>query len=305
MYEFFEPPVPLGEDGVPLEPARLLHLPGEMNIDIYPPLIFVTLYREMLAEEVSSLSEVLEKRFPACPLYVQDRSVRPFTVVLERGEIPEEMTVKEGELEFFLHPKRGQNAGFFIDMRDGRRVIGEIVVEQKAKGNGKVLNLFSYTCSLSVAALAAGAERVVNIDMNRKSLDVGKRNHRLNHGNIPGGYGTQALFLPHDIFKSLGKLRREGPYGLIIADPPPSQKGSFDLRKDYPRLLKRLPEMLAPGGEMLLSLNSPVADWEDFERLVFDNLGPEWDVQRIAPPADFRPAEEGRGLKLLRVKQSL
>jgi len=280
------------------EPSRLLHCPGEGNIDYYPPLVFVTLYREYSREEHLRMAERLAELFPGHPLLIQDRSVRPYAAVAHRGDIPREMTVAENGLDYYINPLRGQNPGFFIDMREGRRRVGEIVRSWPDSEPGRVLNLFAYTCSFSVAALAAGASRVVNIDMNRNSLDIGKRNHRLNHSRIPGGFGTQALFLPHDIFKSFGKLRKEGPYSLIIADPPPSQKGSFDLKRDYPRLLRRLPEMLTPDGRLLLTLNSPECNWEDFEVLAKEEL-PLFDFNRITPPEDFAPREKGRGLKIL------
>ncbi|MDC7225024.1 MAG: class I SAM-dependent methyltransferase [Spirochaetales bacterium] len=292
-------PVPLSDEGLPLEPARLLHIPGDMNIDVYPPLVFLALYRPCQQKEAEEIAEQVESVLPGSPLLIQDRSERPFRVLLEKGDIPHEMIVTEGQLEFCLNPKRGQNPGFFIDMRDGRRLIGDMVGELKTRGEVKVLNLFAYTCSLSVAALAAGAARVVNIDMNQKSLNVGKKNHRMNHSRIPGGYNGQALFLSHDIFKSFGKLRREGPYDLIIADPPPSQRGSFDLWKDYPRLISRLPDMLCSEGVLLLTLNSPEADWADFEKMVIEALPEDFSFKPIAPPLDFRPREEGRGLKLL------
>ncbi len=280
------------------EPSRLLHRPGDLVLDYYPPLLILILYAHRGEGEIASLADRLEEFYPGHPLLIQDRSVRPFAVAGKRGKVPEEMIVTEGGLEYRLNPYRGQNMGFFIDMRDGRRIVRELAGERKGGEEFRVLNLFAYTCTFSVAALAAGATKVVNIDMNRNSLDVGRQNHRLNHSRLPGGYGGQALFLPHDIFKSFGKLRREGPYRLIIADPPPSQRGSFDLRRDYPRLLRRLPEMLDGKGRLLLSLNSPEMDWEEFEALVEGEL-PRFALERISPPGDFKPREEGRGLKLL------
>ena len=297
--------LPLTEGGLPGEPCRLLMTPGVMNLDYYPPLLFLTLYRPFCGCELDEWLEDLCRAYPGCGLLVQDRSSRPFRIALEKGEVPEEFFINEGGLEYYVQPRRGQNPGFFIDMRDGRKLIGKIVGEKKEKGPVSVLNLFAYTCSLSVAALASGAEKVVNIDMNRNSLNLGKRNHRLNHKNISGGYVNQALFLAHDVFKSFGKLRREGPYSLIIADPPPSQKGSFDLRKDYPKLLRKLPEMLTPEGELLLTLNSPEMNWEDFEALAAECLPGDYGMERIQPPPDFRAAEEGRGLKLLRMGKSV
>jgi 23S rRNA (cytosine1962-C5)-methyltransferase len=305
-----ESPVPLSEEGIPREPVRLFHgrghedqLLSKINIDFFPPLLFLTFYRDLTSPELSDLEAQLTALFPESPLLVQNRTIRPYSILLDKGNVPEEMVVQEGGLEFYLHPRRGQNPGFFTDMREGRRIVREIIMGFPSQANIKVLNLFAYTCAFSVTALAAGASRVVNMDMNRKSLEIGKRNHRLNHERIPQGYTDQALFLGHDIYKSFGRLKREGPYDLIIADPPPSQKGSFDLKKDYPRLLRRLPDMLQPGGELLLSLNSPDRNWENFEEMVRVNLSCNFQSERIPPPRDFMPLEEGSGLKLLRIFQ--
>jgi len=273
-----------------------------INIELYPPMILITLFQDFGDDEIKELVHSILERYPDSPLLVQDRSRRPAFIRLKIGNIPGEMEVKEQGLSFLIHPERGQNMGFFPDMRIGRRKIAELTDAYKKKtpqDEIRILNLFSYTCSLSVVALAAGADKVVNIDKNARSLDIGKKNHRLNHGNIPGGFHNQARFLPHDIFKSLGKLRREGPYQLIIADPPPSQKGSFNLRKDYPRLIKRLPEMLTPLGALILTLNHPGYNWKEFESMIVEALPGNWDWQPIDPPKDYRPLAEGTGLKMI------
>lgn len=298
--------VPLSEQVLPLEPVRLLHGKGRgnskfshINIDYYPPLLLIALYDERSDDEITDVVNRCVSLFPQSPVMVQDRSVRPYNIRLKRGYIPEEMIIKERGLEYYLNPKRGQNPGFFTDMREGRKRVRKFIEDRPDKKELKILNLFAYTCSFSVIALAAGAGKVVNIDMNRKSLEAGKKNHRLNHDRISGGYSNQAIFLPHDIFKSFGRLKREGPYDLIIADPPPSQKNSFDLKRDYPKLLRRMSNMISFNGSLMLSLNSPAWVWEDFEIMVADNIPEGFSFERIDPPEDFAPGEPGRGLKLL------
>ena len=300
-------PVPRGDDGIPLEPARIVNGRGgrasgfdDLNIDIYPPLFFVTVYREYSDEEIGLIGDVLLNIFDNHPILIQDRSVRPLVTRLKRGEVPAEFIVEEGGLRFYLNPLRGQNPGFFPDMRDGRELIRKIIEQFRAEkiDDIRVLNLFAYTCALSVAALSVGATKVVNIDKNSRSLDIGKKNHRLNHGKFSGGFQNQASFLPHDIFKSIGKLKKGGPYNLIIADPPPSQKGSFTLTRDYPRLLKRLAEMLKPGGKIILTLNSPSWSWKDFEYMIKDCMPDFHHIEKVQPPDDFAPVEDGRGLKI-------
>ena len=164
---------------------------------------------------------------------------------------------------------------------------------KKASTRFKVLNLFAYTCAFSVVALQAGAKSVVNVDMSHGALAIGQQNHPLN------SLSTGASFLAHDIFKTWGKITRSGPYDLVIVDPPSYQKGSFVATKDYARLMRRLPELLAPGGHALLCLNAPelgLAFLQDH----MQELAPELQfVQRVANPAVFADVSPERSLKVL------
>ncbi|OYU86843.1 MAG: SAM-dependent methyltransferase, partial [Burkholderiales bacterium PBB5] len=98
---------------------------------------------------------------------------------------------------------------------------------------------------------------------------------------------------------SWGKITRGGPYDLVIADPPSYQKGSFVATKDYARLVRRLPDLLAPGGHALLCLNAPelgVAFLQDQMR----EQAPELQfVQRVSNPAVFADVSPERALKVL------
>ncbi|MDC7225693.1 MAG: class I SAM-dependent methyltransferase [Spirochaetales bacterium] len=304
--------LPLSTQGLPLCPSRLLNgrggcAPGfdNVNIDLYPPLLFVTLYSKYSDPEVNSLVQKLMSMFEGFPLLVQDRSVRPADTRFLSEDAHGEIIVEEAGLRYYLHPGRGQNPGFFPDMRRGRELIRSIIQENLEKSGCKqsVLNLFAYTCSLSVASLSAGASKVVNIDKNKRSLDIGRRNHRLNDGFFSGTSAGNTIYLPHDIFKSIGRLKREGPYNLIIADPPPTQKGSFMMLKDYPRLLRRLPEMLVDGGILMLTQNGPSWSWNDFEKMIRENLPEFTALTKVQPPQDFAPAIDGRGLKIITARK--
>jgi 23S rRNA (cytosine1962-C5)-methyltransferase len=144
-----------------------------------------------------------------------------------------------------------------------------------------------------VVALQGGARHVVNVDMSHGAIGIGQQNHQLN------SITTGAAFLPHDIFSSWGKINRSGPYGLVIVDPPSYQKGSFVATKDYARLMRRLPDLLAPGGHALLCLNAPELP-AAFLQEQMQALAPELAfVERVANPAVFADADADRALKVL------
>jgi 23S rRNA (cytosine1962-C5)-methyltransferase len=157
-----------------------------------------------------------------------------------------------------------------------------------------VLNLFAYTCGFSVAAIAGGAERVVNLDMSRPALSRGRDNHRLNGHDL-----GRVSFLGHDLFNSWGKLRKDGPFELIIVDPPSFQKGSFVLTRDYAKILRRLPDLLAPGGRVLACVNDPAIA----PTFLIDEMAREASqlrfVERLANPPEFADSDPDAGLKVL------
>jgi 23S rRNA (cytosine1962-C5)-methyltransferase len=124
-------------------------------------------------------------------------------------------------------------------------------------------------------------------------MTIGQQNHQIN------GLTHGASFLVHDIFKTWGKISRSGPYDLIIVDPPSFQKGSFIATKDYAKLMRRLPDLLMPGGNALLCLNAPELG-AAFLQDQMKELASELDfVQRLPNPRAFGDVSIDRSLKVL------
>lgn len=283
---------------------RLFHGRGGLHpgcedwaLDWYPPVWVLTKFGEATDEETHTVGDALTARQtqiePNLPLnWVFQRRQpdgpvsRPITTVMA-GSMPDPHVVTEDGAHYRVQVQRGQNHGLFLDMAEGRRW-----VRAHAQG-AKVLNLFAYTCGFSVAALQGGAQEVVNLDMAQGALTTGQQNHQLN------GIARGAKFLAHDLFSSWGKLARLGPYDLVIADPPSYQKGSFIATKDWPRLLRRLPNLLKPGGRALLCLNAPEIP-EQFLRDQLATEAPELVIeQRLPNPAAFADVSPDRALKVL------
>jgi 23S rRNA (cytosine1962-C5)-methyltransferase len=289
---------------MPSDAQRLFHgrgglFPGNeaWTLDAYPPVWLVTRFGPATPEEQATLAAALEKRqaeiAPGQPLnaVLQIRHEGRSETTVLAGAVPESHVVGEDGAQYRVNLLRGQNHGLFLDMAEGRRW-----VRAHAQGH-KVLNLFAYTCAFSVAALQGGAKEVVNLDMAQGALTTGQQNHQLN------GFNNGAKFLAHDLFSSWGKVTRMGPYGLVIADPPSYQKGSFVANKDYARLVRRLPDLLRPGGHALLCLNAPEIP-EQFLRDVLADQAPELLIeQRLPNPAVFADVSSDRALKVLVVRQ--
>lgn len=207
------------------------------------------------------------------------------------GELDAKPVVEELGCKYQLDIGRNQNFGLFLDMRNGREWV-------KSKSQDKrVLNLFAYTCGFSVAAIAGGAEHVVNVDMARASLNKGRDNHRLNGHDL-----GSVSFLAHDIFKSWGKIKKYGPYDIIVIDPPSFQKGSFALTKDYKKILRRLGDLMAEGGEVMACVNSPTVTPNFLIESMAEEAPQLTFVERLDNPAEFADIDSEASLKVLLFK---
>jgi 23S rRNA (cytosine1962-C5)-methyltransferase len=163
---------------------------------------------------------------------------------------PGRFTVREGGLRFGVDLAHGSNPGLFLDARPLRAVL------RARSSNQRVLNLFSYTASFGVAALAGGAQSVTNVDAVPSAVARGEANHTLNGLLGPAAHVTKDAFaFLHDA------ARQDRTWDIVVLDPPPvATQGStgrgrgrergFDPRRDWPRLVNLAEAVTAPGGSL-------------------------------------------------------
>ncbi|MHC6226586.1 class I SAM-dependent methyltransferase [Pseudomonas sp. X10] len=287
-------------DPVPEETRRLFHgrgrcWPGleQITVDWLQGVLLVALFREPPAGQLAELEAMLRSlaersQCTGQAILIQHRYLPDSPGQWLLGDPCQQREVTEDGLKYLLDLGVRQNNGLFLDMRYGRRW-----VRQQAAGK-RVLNLFAYTCGFSVAAIAGDAEQVVNLDMAKAALSRGRDNHRLNGHDV-----GQVAFLGHELFKSWGKVRKYGPYDLIIIDPPSFQRGSFVLTQDYAKILRRLPELLSEGGTVLACVNDPGIG----SQFLIDGMAEHAPVlafvERLENPPEFPDADPEGGLKAL------
>jgi 23S rRNA (cytosine1962-C5)-methyltransferase len=284
-----------------LQAQRLFHGRGHafsglhhITVDWLPPVALITLFAPEPISEIKELSNKLLSLLPTCKsVQLQHRYELSGPIDLIYGDAIQQFSIQEGNLQFHIRLGQSRNTGLFLDMRNGRQWV------QDHSQDKRVLNLFAYTCGFSVAALTGKAKSVVNIDMSSAALSVGRENHRLNQHNL-----KQVRFEKLNIFKSFSRLKKRGPFDLLICDPPTFQKGSVDIVKDYPKILRRLNEFMAPESTLMLCLNAPELG-RDFLIEHMANCAPQYTLtEEIHPPEIFVEAEN-KGLKVLCFKNML
>lgn len=158
-------------------------------------------------------------------------------------------TVNEPPFRFLVNLERYLDTGLFLDHRPLRQWL---YANSKDK---KVLNLFCYTGSLSIAAAMGGAT-VTSIDMSNTYLDWAYENFLLNNLDP-----KKHVFFQADVLKEL-IVRKENneTFDLILLDPPSFSNSKrmeedLDIDRDHPILIRDTMQLLAPGGTLFFSTN--------------------------------------------------
>jgi len=265
---------------------------AHVNVDWLAPVVLITLYQEVEQTWLNAQAQWLYDNVESCQsVQVQYRCRAKAPTELLLGDNIEQTIVTELGLKYQLEFGKAQNTGLFLDMRNGRQWVLD------NSQNKSVLNLFAYTCGFSVAAIAGGANKTINFDMSKASLAKGRDNHRLNQQDT-----KKVVFEGVDIFKSNGRIKKYGGYDVIICDPPSFQKGSVNIQRDYGKLIRRIPQWANANADIMLCLNSPDLDRDFLLNNVKEHC-PECVYQTdIAPPAVFKEAQQGKGLKVLLFK---
>ena len=163
--------------------------------------------------------------------------------------------VHEGDIRFRVNLSDYLDTGLFLDSRKKRALIAS-----QAAGK-RVLNLFAYTCSLSVCAARGGARQVDSVDLSNTYLEWGKVNFALN--GLKAGYSEGAFSLIRsDVLQFIQEAaQNRSRWDIIILDPPgfsnsKKMRGTLDIRRDYRELIERCLALLAPGGMLYFSANA-------------------------------------------------
>lgn len=159
----------------------------------------------------------------------------------------ERFVVREHGMRFVVQLAGRLDTGLFLDHRETRRLVrGE-------SAGRRVLNLFAYTGSFTVAAATGGATASVSVDLNRGYCAWARENLALN-----GVDASSHTVVAADVFTYLEQT--DDRFDLVVLDPPTVSKskrmrGDLDVQRDHVRLVQGALALLPPGGVLWFSNN--------------------------------------------------
>ncbi|HJQ15358.1 MAG TPA: class I SAM-dependent methyltransferase [Anaerolineales bacterium] len=174
------------------------------------------------------------------------------------GETPD-TRIKEHNIWYSIDLTMNRDASFYLDTRNLRKWLIENM-------HGKtVLNTFAYTGSLGIAALAGGAKRVVQHDLNRQFLNVAKTSYTLNGFPI-----HRQDFIATDFFTLAGNFKRTNEtFDCVIIDPPffsTTSKGKVNQVHESARLINKVRPLINDGGTLVTINNALYVSGQDYMR---------------------------------------
>jgi 23S rRNA (cytosine1962-C5)-methyltransferase len=238
--------------GIDATAYRVVHAEGDglpsLVVDRYDQWAVVQLLSAGLetrrAEVVTAVREVLAAQGV---LLRNDAAIRrreglAREVTVAAGEVPPEITVREGRIRFLVAPHTGQKTGAFLDQRPNRLRAGALM-----PAGGRALDCFSFHGSFALH-LAVRAAEVVALDVSAEALARGARNAALNElRNVRWEAG--------DAFEYLREQERAGArFDFVVVDPPAFAKARAVVPQalsGYKEINLRAMRLVAPGGYLL------------------------------------------------------
>lgn len=158
-----------------------------------------------------------------------------------RTDLSGHVEITENGIRYDVDYINGQKTGFFLDQKYNRRAVAQL-----AKGK-RVLDCFTHTGAFGLNCAAAGAERVVSVDVSEDALVTAQHNARLN------GLEPKIEYRCADVFELLTALAEEkrGAYDLVILDPPAFTKSSATVQnaiRGYKEINLKAMRILPRGG---------------------------------------------------------
>lgn len=166
--------------------------------------------------------------------------------------------VIEGGIRHEFNPVAGQKTGWYFDQRDNRAFLVDLSI------GATLLDAFSYTGALALAAVKAGARSAVLLDASQAALDQAATTARRN---------TLPDTLEYRKCDAMQELEEMGPTGelfdVVSCDPPPFVRAKKDLEsgaRGYRKVARLAAPLVSPRGFLCVASCSHAISAERFQQ---------------------------------------
>lgn len=227
----------------------------ELVVDLYGHTLVLFGYAATV-EENNPILELAQQRLLAqlpwidCVIYKIHTAPDPIQRrgVIVYGKSPTQKVCENG-IWYAVDLLLNQDASLYLDTRGLRQWL------LTHSAGWSLLNTFAYTGALGVAALAAGAARVVQVDRSRKFLAMARRSCMLNRLDL-GKMKLSAV----DFFSATAYYKRAGElFDCAVIDPPvfsTTEKGTINLVNESVQVINKLRPLVKDGGFLVVINNA-------------------------------------------------
>lgn len=182
---------------------------------------------------------------------------------------PESVHITEAGITLATNVTDGHKTGFYLDQRPNRLLAASLT--RRIGPATQMLNLFSYTGSFGVHAVAASAGHVVQVDSSADALAVAEQQLTLNQLD-PG----KVEHVQADVFDYVRELTsEEDRFDIVVCDPPKFAHTASQVdraARGYKDLNLHAFNLVRPGGYLLTFSCSGAVSRDLFQKIVFGAL---------------------------------
>jgi 23S rRNA (guanine2445-N2)-methyltransferase / 23S rRNA (guanine2069-N7)-methyltransferase len=230
-------------------------------IDIYEQWVYVQEYKApktvdsnkaflRINDVIDVVADILERKQDHVVLKVRKKQ-EGVSQYQKQDQKNRKTAVRENGLKFLINVYDYIDTGLFLDHRNTRQLI------RKLANKRSFLNLFAYTGSVTVYAVAGGASTTTTVDMSNTYLNWAQENLSIN-----GYSGDRHRFIREDCLKWLQQaIDEKKKFQLIFVDPPTfsnskKMETSLDIIRDHAALLSGCLAVLTDDGQIVFSTNA-------------------------------------------------
>lgn len=236
---------------------------GEILVEFY--MDFWKAYKDFIIQNiVKMVNEVFDKNITVANVWVQERSkMQSLATCLDPMSTYRRVDVEEFGINYKVLIGKYYDCGIYTDMASIREKLKNHMIKSKS-----FLNLYSYTGAFSVYALKLGIDKVTSVDLSDEYLAWLDENLDLN----PDIDKSKHTSINSSTKEAMEKFIADGQtFDFILADPPSSSNDGnkrTNALADYQDTIPQMNKILAPGGKLLLFLNTHKFSHEKFKNKV-------------------------------------